>query len=109
LVNGNKGAYKPIAPKDKLAKESWTVIVYSVKSKGFLEGANAVGVSSRGSGKMKKNPDGSVDVCFAPAAQPGIGSNWIPIGEDLLLIFRLHGPEPLLEKTWAPADTERIC
>jgi hypothetical protein len=58
-----------------------------------------VGVSSQGSGKMKKNPDGSVDVCFAPAAPPGIGSNWIPIGEDFSLIFRFSGPQPLLEKT----------
>jgi hypothetical protein len=46
-----------------------------MKTKGFVEGANTVGLSSRDLGKMKKNPDGSVDVYFAPAAPGAMASN----------------------------------
>jgi hypothetical protein len=108
LLNG-KDTYKLTVPKNTPAKDFWSVIVYSMKTKGFVEGANTVGLSSQDLGKMKKNPDGSVDVYFAPAAPAAMASNWIPTGEDFFLIFRLYGPEkPLFEKTWTLADVERV-
>lgn len=108
MVNG-KCTYKLTVPKNTPAKDFWLVIVYSMKTKGFVEGANTVGLSSQDLGKMKKNPDGSVDVYFAPAGAAGMASNWIPTGEDFFLIFRLYGPEkPLFEKTWTLADVERV-
>lgn len=107
MVNG-KVTYKLTVPKDTPAKHARSVIVYSMKTKGVVEGTNTMGLSSQDLAKMK-DPGGSVDVYFAPAAPAGTASSWIPTGEDFFLIFRLYGSEkPLFEKTWTLADVERV-
>ena len=108
-LNG-KETYKLTVPPDTPARDFWSVIVYSMKTKGFVEGAPRVGFSSVGLDRMKKNADGSVEVYFAPKAPAGMESNWIPTGEDFFLIFRLYGPDrPLFEKTWKLGDVERAA
>jgi hypothetical protein len=80
-----------------------------MKTKGYLDGRDRVGLSSKEMGKMKPNADGSVDVYFAPKPLTGLESNWIPTGEDFFLLFRLYGPErPLFEKTWKLGDVEKV-
>lgn len=80
-----------------------------MKTKGFVDGAPRVGLSSVGLDEMKKNADGSVSVYFAPKAPRALESNWVPTGEDFFLIFRLYGPEkPIFDKTWMLADVEKI-
>ena len=80
-----------------------------MKTKGFVEGVETVGLSSQDLGKMKKNADASVDIYFAPSAPAGMASNWIPTGEAFFLIFRLYGPgKPLFEKTWMLSDVEKV-
>ena len=106
-LNG-KDTYKLTVPPNTPAKDFWSVIVYSMKTKGFVEEAPRVGLSSVGLDRMKKNADGSVDVYFAPKAPAGMESNWIPTGEDFFLIFRLYGPDKsLFEKTWTLGDVEK--
>jgi hypothetical protein len=84
-------------------------LVYSMKTTGFLDGRDRVGLSSKEGGKMKANADGSVDVYFAPKPPAGLESNWIPTGEYFFLLFRLYGPEkPLFEKTWKLDDVEKV-
>jgi len=74
-----------------------------------MEGFDRVGISSRDMDTLKANPDGSVDVYFAPAAPTGMESNWIPTGEDFFLLFRLYGPDtPLFDKTWTLGDVELV-
>jgi len=108
LMNG-KDTYKLNVPADTPAKDFWSVIVYSMKTKGFVENAEVVGLASTGLDKMKKNDDGSVDVFFAPKAPEGMESNWIPTGEDFFLLFRLYGPDkPLFEKKWTLDDVEKV-
>ncbi len=107
-LNG-KDTYKLTVPNDTPAKDFWSVIVYSMKTKGFVDSAETVGLASQDLDKMKKNADGSVDVYFAPSAPAGMASNWIPTGEDFFLIFRLYGPDkPLFDKTWSLADVEKV-
>jgi len=104
-----KSTYKLRVPKNTPAKDFWSVIVYSMKTKGFVEGVDRVGISSRDMETLKANPDGSVDVYFAPAAPTGMESNWIPTGEDFFLLFRLYGPDtPLFDKTWTLGDVELV-
>jgi len=65
LMNG-VDTYKLNIPADTPAKDFWSVIVYSMKTKGFIEDVETVGLSSQAIDTMKKNDDGSVDVYFAP-------------------------------------------
>ena len=108
LLNG-RDTYKLKVPADTPAKDFWSVIVYSMKSKGFVEGVDRVGLSSQVIDKMKKNDDGSVTIYFAPRAPKGHQSNWIPTGEDFFLLFRLYGPDkPVFDKSWVLNDIEKV-
>ena len=108
LMNG-EDTYKLTVPADTPAKDFWSVIVYSMQTKGFVEGVDRVGLSSQQIDQMAKNDDGSVDVYFAPNTPQGMESNWIPTGEDFFLLFRLYGPDqPLFEKTWTLGDVEKV-
>ena len=108
LMNGTD-TYRLRVPADTPAKDFWSVIVYSMKTKGFVEGVDRVGLSSKVIDTMKKNSDGSVDVYFAPQPPKGLKSNWIRTGEDFFLLFRLYGPDkPLFDKTWVLDDVEKV-
>ena len=108
LLNGTD-TYKLRVPADTPAKDFWSVMVYSMKTKGFMEGVDRMGLSSQVIDMMKKNDDGSVDVYFAPKAPKGMESNWIPTGEDFFLLFRLYGPDkPLFNKTFVLNDVELV-
>ena len=96
-------------PANTPAKEFWSVIVYSMETKGFIVDTEPVGRSARTLDEMKVNSDGSVDVYFAPTPPEGMESNWIPTGEDFFLLFRLYGPDkPLFDKSWTMGDVEKI-
>lgn len=100
LLEG-KSTYYLKVPADTPAADFWSVIVYSMKTKGFVEGAKTVGLSSLDAKTLKANDDGSVDVYFSPKPPKGVATNWIPTGEPFFLIFRFYGPQPpLFEKTW---------
>ena len=108
LMNGSD-TYKLNVPGDTPAKDFWSVIVYSMETKGFVENVERVGLSSQVIDQMKKNRDGSVDIYFAPKPPTGLKSNWIPTGEDFFLLFRLYGPDkPLFEKTWTLDDVVKV-
>ncbi len=108
MYDGNS-VYTLRVPKGTPAKDFWSVIVYSMRTKGFVAGAGRVGISSRDSDTLKFNDDGSVNIYFAPKAPKGLESNWIPTGEDFFLLFRLYGPgKPLFEKTWVLGDLEKV-
>jgi hypothetical protein len=107
LFNGTD-TYKLNVPKHVPAKDFWSVIVYSMKTKGFVQNAERVGLSSRNMETMQANADGSYDVYFAPKAPAGKETNWIPTGEDFFLLFRLYGPESKdFFKTWSLGDLEK--
>jgi hypothetical protein len=108
LYTGND-TYKLNVPADTPAKDFWSVIVYSMKTKGFVFGAERVGLSSRNTDTMQKNEDGSYDIYFGPNPPKGMESNCIPTGEDFFLLFRLYGPETKdFYKTWTLGDLEKI-
>lgn len=107
-LNG-KATYRLNVPKDTTAKDFWSVIAYSMTTKGFIRNAKSVGRSSRQLEEMTVNDDGSVDVYFAPTASDGKEANWIPTGEDFFLVFRLYGPEETaFDKTWQLNDVQRV-
>ncbi len=45
---------------------------------------------------------------FSPPPR-GLESNWIPTGEDFLLLFRRYGPsKPLFQKSWTLGVAEKV-
>ncbi|XYK81300.1 MAG: DUF1214 domain-containing protein [Labrenzia sp.] len=108
MLNGTD-TYKLTIPADTPAEDFWSVIVYSMKTKGFVSGAERVGLATPNLPDMQKNDDGSVDVYFAPEAPAGLESNWIPTGEDFFLLFRLYGPSKgWRESGWKLPDIEKV-
>jgi hypothetical protein len=107
MLNGET-VYKLNVPADTPADDFWSVIVYSMKSKGFVENVERVGLATPDMKSMVKNNDGSVDVFFAPQAPEGMESNWIPTGEDFFLLFRLYGPsEGWIQSGWKLPDIDK--
>jgi len=93
LLKGDK-TYELNVPAIVPARDFWSVIVYSKRTKSFIyNDQNIVGLSSYDKEKMNLNADGSVDIFFSKTAPEGMESNWIPTnGEDFFIIFRFYGP-----------------
>ena len=54
-------------------------------------------------GGLVKNPDGTVDVYFAPKAPAGHEANWILTRENkpFFVMFRIYGPEKgVVDGSW---------
>lgn len=94
LLSGSE-TYQLTVPAEVPARDFWSVIAYSKKTKAFIyNDIEKVGLSSYDKSKMKLNDDGSVDIYFSKIAPSGKESNWIPTaGEDFFLLFRFYGPE----------------
>nr|WP_319948789.1 DUF1214 domain-containing protein [uncultured Shimia sp.] len=102
-------SYTLNVPKDTPAKDFWSVIVYSMETKGFIRDVERVGLSSRDAESMHINDDGSYDIYFGPTPPEGKAANWIPTTEDYFLLFRLYGPEEgWLQSGWVLPDLEKI-
>ncbi len=108
LFNG-QDTYKLKVPKDVPVKDFWSVIVYSMKTKGFIRDMSEIGLATRDEKNMKANDDGSFDIYFGPKAPMGFENNFIPTGgEDFFLIFRLYGPKTKdFYKSWMLTDVEK--
>ncbi|MGK7910435.1 MAG: DUF1214 domain-containing protein [Synechococcus sp.] len=108
LLNGDD-TYRLNVPADTPANDFWSVIVYSMETKGFISGAERVGLASTELDAMTVNDDGSVDIYFGPNAPDGLENNWIPTGEDWFVLFRLYGPqEGWFESGWKLPDFEKV-
>ena len=107
LLDG-KSLYRLRVPKDVPAKNFWSAIAYSMKTKGFITNTKPVGLSSQNK-NLKANADGTKDIYFGPKAPKGKESNWVQTGEDWFMLFRLYGPEKsVLEQTWKLNDVEKV-
>jgi hypothetical protein len=108
LLDG-KSTYKLNVPADTPAKDFWSVIVYSMETKGFVRNVERVGLSSRDAEIMQANSDGSYDIYFSPDPPKGKEPNWIPTGEDFFLLFRLYGPDGKdFYRNWVLSDLEKM-
>ncbi|MCP5527171.1 MAG: DUF1214 domain-containing protein [Verrucomicrobiales bacterium] len=96
---------------DTPAKDFWSVIVYSMQTRGFVEGANRGGRSSIDRPGMERHADGSYDIYFGPSAPGGYERNWLETvpGKGWFVAFRVYAPlEPWIEKTWRPGEIELV-
>ncbi len=110
LLSG-RSHYKLVVPAEVPARDFWSVIAYSKKTKAFVyNDAERVGLSSYDLPNMQVNENGSVDIHFAETAPEGLESNWIPTaGQDFFLLFRFYGPEQaFFDKSFKLPDLERL-
>ena len=109
FYDGNS-TYKLNVPADTPVKDFWSVIAYSMKTKGFIRNQPEIGKATRDEKNMVKNADGSFDIYIGKEAPEGMESNFIPSGgEDFFLIFRLYGPESKdFFKTWQLGDVVKV-
>ena len=109
LLSG-QNTYRLRVPADTPARDFWSVIVYSMKTKSMIPNPqNRAGLPPTTSRSSSMNADGSVDLYFGPTAPAGKASNWLPTGEDFFLILRLYGPgKAYFDKTWKMNDIEHV-
>ena len=101
--------YRLTVPPNAPVKLYWSATAYDRDTHALIRDTKWSSRSSLSQG-LQKNPDGSVDVYFAPKAPAGKESNWIPTNADrnFEVLFRLYGPEkPLFDKTWKLPDIEK--
>jgi hypothetical protein len=102
--------YRLTVPPDAPVASYWSATVYDRATHALIRD---MPFASRGSNRsdLQKNPDGSVDLFFAPKAPEGKASNWIPTSPDGVfeILFRLYAPQkPLFDKTWVLPDIARV-
>lgn len=106
-LDGRK-TYRLNVPANAPVRLYWSATVYDGATHALIRNMRWSSRSSNTPG-LQKNPDGSVDVYFAPLAPAGKESNWIPTssGGRFEVLFRLYGPEkPFFDKTWKLPDIE---
>jgi hypothetical protein len=97
--------YRMRVPPRVPAAQFWAVTVYDFETAALMRDAPRIEINSYDE-KVKKNPDGSVDVAFGPT---GREANWIYTapGKSWIAMFRFYGPEKaLFDKTWRLTDIE---
>jgi hypothetical protein len=109
-LDGGK-TYKITLPAPIPAGQFWSFMVYDGQTRSMLEtDQKAAGLDSNQPG-IKKNPDGSVTVWFAPKAPAGEEANWVQTtpGKGWNSLLRLYAPlQPWFDKTWKPGDFELV-
>ena len=107
-LDGGK-TYKITLPAPIPVGQFWSFTVYDNQTRSLLEtDQKLAGLDSNQPG-IKKNPDGSVTVWFAPKAPAGQESNWVQTmpGKGWNSLLRLYAPlQPWFDKTWKPGDFE---
>jgi hypothetical protein len=97
-------------PANVPVKQFWSVVVYDLKTAGFVRNTPKAGVTSLDKG-LKTNSDGSVDIYFGPKAPAGKDANWAPTvaGHDYFLLFRFYGPtQSLFDKSYKLPDLRQV-
>jgi hypothetical protein len=109
LLDGS-ASYRLVVPANVPVRQYWSATAYDRATHAPIRDVPWPGRSSRTPG-LRTNRDGSVDVCFGPAAPAEGESNWVPTrtGRGFEVLFRFYGPEkPLFERTWRLPDIARV-
>lgn len=102
--------YRLRVPPNAPAKQFWSVTLYDVDTRSFIQ--TKEGIADRSSRMdLLKNADGSVDIYMGPKAPAGFEKNWIPTvpGRGWFVLFRLYAPtEAYFDRSWPLPPIERV-
>jgi hypothetical protein len=104
-------AYRIHVPPNVPAKQWWSVAIYDIETRCFLDTSyDKVELGSRSG--LAMNPDGSTDIYVAPRPPEGTPeSNWIPSRPERawFTYFRLYAPlQPYFDASWKLPDIEAV-
>lgn len=103
--------YRLKVPADVPVKQFWQIPVYQVSTRALIQNDQRR-TSLASTDELAKDPDGSVNLWFAPKLPGGVPeANWVQTipDEGWFTLPRLYAPlEPILDKTWRWNDIERI-
>jgi hypothetical protein len=108
-MNG-AATYRLKVPPKPPVHQYWSVVLYDFATHALIRNMPHGSCSSQSPG-LQTNPDGSVDLYFAPKAPDGKAANWIPTHPKgrFEALFRFYGPDqPLFDKTWVLPDIEKV-
>lgn len=110
LLDGSKH-YTVTLPADAPVTKFWSFMIYDNQTRSMLEtDQKAAGIDGLNKG-VKKNPDGSTTIHFAPEAPKGAEGNWVQTtpGKGFNVIFRVYGPtETWFDGSWKPSDFKQV-
>ena len=104
-------SYRLRVPPNPPAKQFWSITLYDVDTRAIIQNKEQIADRSSRQPDLLKNADGSVDLCFAPAAPKGFEKNWIPTvpGKAWFAYFRLYAPlENYFDRSWPLPDIEHM-
>jgi hypothetical protein len=109
LDGGN--TYRLHLPPDPPAALFWAVTAYNITD-GTMPETPQLLPSRNGFDKVANNPDGSVDLWFAPAKPADVAEpNWIQTvsGRNFIVALRLYGTGvEFYDQTWKPDDVVKV-
>jgi len=103
--------YRLTVPPNAPVEQYWSVTAYDRQTHALIKNVDRASRASNAA-EVKKNPDGSVDIFFAPKAPAGKESNWVPTdpARKFELMFRLYAPtKALFDKAWKLPDVEKVA
>jgi hypothetical protein len=109
-LDGSK-TYKLHLPPNPPVKDFWALTMYDTQTRSQLQTDQqfpTLGSQTKG---VKKNPDGSYDIYFAPEPPEGKEGNWLQTipGKSWWLALRMYGPlQPWIDQTWRPGEIELV-
>ncbi len=105
-------SYRLHIPPDVPAKDFWSIVACDPQTRSELQTDQPFPSKNSERDALRYNEDGSVHVHFGPEPPSGYEDNWIQTvpGKGWFVLLRLYGPlEPWFDKTWKPADIERLA
>jgi hypothetical protein len=103
-------SYRLRVPPNPPIKLFWSVTLYDVDTRALI--LNQQKIADRSSRMdLRKNADGSVDICCGPIAPAGFEKNWIPTvpGKNWFAYFRFYQPtEAYFDRSWPLQDFEQV-
>ncbi|EED35857.1 conserved hypothetical protein [Luminiphilus syltensis NOR5-1B] len=103
--------YRLRLPSNVPVNNFWAVTLYDTQTRSLLQTSQTfptVGSQDEG---IRKNPDGSYDLYFAPEPPEGKEGNWLQTGpgKSWFTILRMYGPlESWIDQSWRPGEIELV-